>query len=69
MIKKSEIELERAAMIKTARTLIRLKHALQADRELNEALPDLYIQFEKAAQNGELLTLPIPEVDDVTTTD
>lgn len=66
MNKKSEIELERQLLMKTSRALIRLKHSLEADREINEVLPEQIMKFEKAAQQGELLTLPIPEVKDVT---
>lgn len=65
MIKKSEIEMERARTIKITRSLIRLKHSLAADKEINDILPDRLIEFEKAVQDGELLTLPVPEVYDV----
>jgi hypothetical protein len=57
MNKKSDIELERAKILKVTRALIRLKHSLQADVELNDVLPDTLIQFDKALQNGELLEL------------
>ena len=66
MIKKTDIEMERAALIKTSRQLIRLKHALAADKEINDKLPDRLIQFDKSLQEGVLLELPIPdEVEDV----
>jgi hypothetical protein len=57
MIKKSEIEMERAKIIKTSRTLIRLKHSLEADKELNDFLPDRLTEFDQSLQNG---TLGIP---------
>lgn len=59
MFKKSEAELEKAAIIKATRTLVRLKHSLAADREINEVLPDRLDQFNNALQSGTLLRLPI----------
>lgn len=59
--------MERTKTLKTARALIRLKHSLAADEELNNVLPDLLLQFDKQLQEGELLTLPLPEVPDVAT--
>jgi hypothetical protein len=67
MYKKSEIEMERHRAAKITRAIIRLKHSLAADEELNETLPDLLLQFDKAVQSGELLTLPLGEaIKDVT---
>ena len=65
MIKKSEIEMERARTIKITRALVRLKHSLAADEEINELLPDRLIEFDKAVQSGQLLSLPVPEVTNV----
>ncbi len=67
MNKKSEIELERQILIKTVKSLVRLKHSVAADRELNDLLPEKVMEFENAVQHGQLLTLEIPEVNDVTT--
>jgi hypothetical protein len=67
VIKKSELEMEKAKALKTARALIRLKHSLAADEELNDTLPDLALEFDKALQQGELLTLPLPEVPNAST--
>lgn len=54
MRKKSEIEMEQARIIKVSRTLIRLKHSLNADEEINEILPARLQEFEEAVQQGEL---------------
>lgn len=63
--KKTEIEMQQARITKITRTLIRLKHSLAADEEINEVLPDRLDEFAKAVQRGELLELPLPEVSDV----
>ena len=65
MLKKSQTEMERAKAIKITRTLIRLKHSLAADEEINEVLPDRLLQFDAALQSGELLELPVPELENV----
>lgn len=61
MQKKDIIEMERARTLKIARTLIRLKHSLSADQELNDVLPDLSLEFDKGIQSGELKRLIDPE--------
>lgn len=58
MNKKTPVEMERARIIKVQRALIRLKHSLAADEELNERLPETLAQFDAALQAGELLQLP-----------
>lgn len=55
MIAKTEIELQRAQMVKALRSTIRLKHALAADRELNEVLPEAVKEFDKQVAHGQLL--------------
>ena len=60
MIKKSPIEQERANIIKVSRTLIRLKHSIAADNEINDVLPARLEEFDKALQHGELKTIEIP---------
>ena len=57
MRKKSEIEMERSKITKAARTLIRLKHSLAADEELNSVLPDTLAEFDEAVAKGELKKL------------
>ena len=54
---KDDIELRRAALLKAARSAIRLKHSLAADAELNEVLPELESRFMQYVQRGE-----VPEV-------
>ena len=57
MRKKSDVELRRAAIIKSLRSLIRLKHSLAADRELNEVLPEKLAEFDNAHLEGRVLAL------------
>jgi hypothetical protein len=59
MYKKSEAELQRALITKATRTIVRLKHSLAADREINDVLPERLDEFDAALQRGELLTLPV----------
>jgi hypothetical protein len=47
-------ELERAGIAKTTRTLVRLKHSLAADEELNTLLPATLDDFDEALAAGEL---------------
>lgn len=65
MYKKSEIEMERAKVLKFTRALVRLKHSWNADVELNNILPDKLQQFDIALQNGELLSIPEDFEDDL----
>jgi hypothetical protein len=64
MLKKSEIEMERQRTAKIARSLIRLKHSLAADEEINAVLPDTLMEFDRSIQSGELSQLR-PTVDDL----
>lgn len=50
-------EMERRRITKAARTLIRLKHSLAADEELNDVLPDTLAEFDAALARGELKQL------------
>lgn len=54
MHKKSKAELERAKIAKLTRTLIRLKHSLSADEELNQVLPDALQEFDQGVLEGEI---------------
>lgn len=60
MQKKTEIELEQAKIIKVTRTLIRLKHSLAADIEINDVLPDRLMDFQDSLQGGELKEIGDP---------
>ncbi len=57
MYRKTESEMERFKIAKATRTLLRLKHSLAADEEINEILPARIEAFDKALQSGELLEL------------
>lgn len=58
MNKKTEIEMERHKLLKITRAMIRLKHSIAADEELNEVLPDRLAEFDIALQSGQLVSLP-----------
>ena len=55
---KTDIEVERAKMLKAIRAAVRLKHALAADEELNRVLPEAEAAFDKAVKRGELPDAP-----------
>lgn len=57
MRKKSPAEMEKAKIAKATRTIVRLKHSLQADEELNDILPDTLAEFDEALANGTLKEL------------
>jgi len=65
MIKKTPIEQERANRLKIGRYLIRLKHSIAADIEINNTLPDDLAAFDKAVQSGELKLLGVPSLEEV----
>lgn len=54
MRKKTPVEMEKANIAKTTRTLVRLKHSLAADEEINTVLPDTISEFDKAVARGEV---------------
>lgn len=57
MKRKTTSELEKAKIAKATRTLIRLKHSLAADQEINDVLPDTLEEFDTAYANGTLKEL------------
>lgn len=57
MRKKTTAEVQKAKITKATRTLIRLKHSLAADEEINAVLPDTLEEFDAAYANGELKQL------------
>lgn len=59
MYKKTEPEMEKARIIKTVRTIVRLKHSLAADEEINNILPEKLSDFDIALQSGQLKQLSI----------
>lgn len=56
--------MEKAKIIKITRTLIRLKHSLKADEELNAVLPGTLAEFDSGLCLGELRGLVL-ELSDV----
>jgi hypothetical protein len=54
MIHKDDIDQQRANTLKTIRALIRLKHSIAADEELNEKLPLAQSKFDSAILRGQL---------------
>ena len=49
-----EADQARANMLKSIRTIIRLKHSLAADNELNDILPEAELRFNAAINRGKL---------------
>jgi hypothetical protein len=62
--KKTPAELKKFQLTKAARTIIRLKHSLAADEEINAVLPDTLEEFDDAMARGELKEL-VAELNDV----
>lgn len=62
MARRTEIEQQRLAVAKSVRSAIRLKHALAADAEVNDVLPDVLDQFDRAIAAGEPFTLNLRSV-------
>lgn len=65
MRKKSELEMERARIVKITRSMIRLKHSLRADEEINAVLPDTIREFDEGLQAGDLQQALLPSIDDL----
>lgn len=60
---KQRDDLEQAILnnVKVARNLIRLRHSINADEELNRFLPRLRLALEAQAQTGAVVGLSKPE--------
>jgi hypothetical protein len=54
MSHRDDVAMRRAALLKAARSMIRLRHSLAADAELNDVLPRVEAEFDKAVQMGTL---------------
>lgn len=54
---KDSVEVELAAIIKTARTSIRLRHSIAADKEINEKIPALETAYYEAVSAGKKFKL------------
>lgn len=59
MVRKLPIEQDLANRLKIARTLIRLKHSIAADNELNEKLEAAEKKFWKTVHQGKLPAVSI----------
>jgi hypothetical protein len=59
MGKLSDVDMARHKITKTARTIIRLKHSLAADVELNDVLPETIAEFDAAVARGELRDITV----------
>lgn len=57
MTHKAEVDQARADALKTIRAIVRLRHSLEADRELNDVLPRAEAHFDALVQRGKL---PLP---------
>lgn len=51
---RTDVEQAKVNTLKVARSLIRLRHSLAADDEINEKLPALEQAFDDAVLNGQL---------------
>ena len=59
MGKLSDVDMARHKITKAARTIIRLKHSLAADVELNDVLPETIAEFDAAVARGELRDIAV----------
>lgn len=53
MRRTTDLQVQKAAMLKAARSAIRLKHSLHADAEIAAALPDLEERIDTALAEGQ----------------
>lgn len=61
-MQKTELELRKSQLLKAVRVMVRLKHSMAADEELNELLPRIEAQFEKAINSGKPFELAVHEL-------
>lgn len=64
MRKKTDAELRRSHVAKVTRTLIRLRHSLKADEDINRVLPDTLEEFDARLSDGELSDV-VANLDDI----
>ena len=62
MKKLTKSEVEKAALLKAVRANIRLKHAIAADQELNEKIPEIEAAIDRAIAAGTVYELDIRSV-------
>jgi hypothetical protein len=58
----AEVEIARAAILKTWRQAIRLKYSLMADAEIAQRLPDVEDRINAAITSGEFLAIDVGEI-------
>ena len=56
MNQKTELEVQKAAILKAIRSTIRLKYSLLADKELNDKLPEVERMIDDALQSGNAIS-------------
>ena len=64
MHKRDRIELERARILKIYRMNIRLRHSLAADEEINNTLPAIEAEYNRAVATGQPFQLEAASVFD-----
>jgi len=57
-----EIEQQKRALLKAARSAIRLKHSLAADEEINQRLPEIERDIDRAIQQGQVFELDVQSI-------
>ncbi len=62
MRKQTKAQREKARLLKAARAAIRLKYSLAADDEINDRLPDIEAEIDKALATGEVFVLDVQSV-------
>jgi hypothetical protein len=60
--RKTPAELKRAQIAKVVRNHIRLKHSVLADEEINETLPKVLAQYDRALMTGQAFDLDTNEL-------
>lgn len=58
----TEHKIQQKALVKAARTAIRLKHSLEADAEMYRRLPDLERRIDGSVLNGKPFKLSIAQL-------
>jgi len=57
----TRVDRDKAAILKTVRTAIRLKHSIAADQEIATTLPDLEKEIDRAVALEEVFDVSIDE--------
>lgn len=57
----TEIEQRRAEILKAVRSVIRLKHSIAADREVNGVLPQIELELDAAIKTGKIYELEVAD--------